>query len=542
MDSSFFQPYPTGKIKTMQGDSAHWKLVNYKDHHWSSKLPDDATIYWWRMEIELDSTLLQSKPIGIQIRSFLGSYEAFWDGNFIGSNGTFGYSKEEEIPGEIDKLFLLPEMLIQPGKHLLAVRVSQFHALTHRTYPFLKLGNYDRQSQTLLMLAVFMHILVGIFLIIAIYYFLLFVKNNRQYTFLIFGGLSLFLFAWIALEFLKFYYAYPYWFHFLRLDIISTLAFCLTWGTTAFFVHRFKIPFGKWILALQFIIQLIILQFESDYDLCIYYEVNLSVLFSLIIILWANYHQKPYAWESLISLMPLVSTFFFFYPIYYDQTLFIAYTFFILANLYVLSKSIGIMREQLESSRQQANLLKIELLKKNIQPHYLMNTLTSLISWVEESPKVAVRFIEALANEFEVLGTIAEKKQITIKEELDLCRSHLKVMRFRNEINYKLETTDIPEDEIIPPAVFLTLLENGLTHNQIQEQEADFKIHFQQKNSTKIYTFFAPGIPIQKVEDSTAGTGWTYIRARLQESFGDRWKMTSNAVNNGWETKIYIEQ
>ena len=182
---------------------------------------------------------------------------------------------------------------------------------------------------------------------------------------------------------------------------------------------------------------------------------TLCLLISGGIVIWANFRQQPYALESLISLLTLLVTSWFFYPLYYDQTLFVAFTFFIVINLYTLSKSVGALRHQLEETLEQAKSLQIALLKKNIQPHYLMNTLTSLISWVEESPQAAIKFIEALAVEFDYLREVAEKKKIPIKEEILLCRSHLQVMHFRNEIHYQLNTKNIDEEEAVPPACSL---------------------------------------------------------------------------------------
>jgi hypothetical protein len=45
-----------------------------------------------------------------------------------------------------------------------------------------------------------------------------------------------------------------------------------------------------------------------------------------------------------------------------------------------------------------AQRLEIELLKKNIQPHFLLNTLTVLIEVIEQAPATAVKLIEAVAT------------------------------------------------------------------------------------------------------------------------------------------------
>ena len=66
-----------------------------------------------------------------------------------------------------------------------------------------------------------------------------------------------------------------------------------------------------------------------------------------------------------------------------------------------------------------------------------MNTLTSLMGWIEESPKDSVQFIEALSKEFEIMSDIAEKKLIPIQQEIDLCRYHIEIMKYRKEVDYR---------------------------------------------------------------------------------------------------------
>ena len=47
--------------------------------------------------------------------------------------------------------------------------------------------------------------------------------------------------------------------------------------------------------------------------------------------------------------------------------------------------------------------------------------------------------------------------------------------------NTKLKTENIAEQEKVPPGLFLTLLENGLTHNQITGEKATFVLQFQKE-------------------------------------------------------------
>ena len=83
----------------------------------------------------------------------------------------------------------------------------------------------------------------------------------------------------------------------------------------------------------------------------------------------------------------------------------------LLASLSLQSKK---QRRQHETALVNAARLEIELLKKNIQPHFLMNTLTSVMEWIEEDPTTGVKFIEALADEFRILSEVSNRARLLL--------------------------------------------------------------------------------------------------------------------------------
>src|SRR3546814_17345028 len=60
-----------------------------------------------------------------------------------------------------------------------------------------------------------------------------------------------------------------------------------------------------------------------------------------------------------------------------------------------------------DMARYAAQRLELDLLKKHLKPHFLMNTLTALAGWIEETPHTAVRLFGALAEEFRTLVDVS---------------------------------------------------------------------------------------------------------------------------------------
>ncbi|MEM8892595.1 MAG: histidine kinase, partial [Bacteroidota bacterium] len=254
----------------------------------------------------------------------------------------------------------------------------------------------------------------------------------------------------------------------------------------------------------------------------------------------AHLKKKSHPNLALLSIIPLGICLAFFYPLFYDQIYFLSLSFFIAMQVILMNQFLRNLRREYESSLQRVHMLRAELLKKNLKPHFLLNTLTSLISWVEESPKVAIRFIEALATEFDLLSSAAEKDLIPLEEEITLCKEHLKLMSFRNEISYSLKIKGETEGLHIPPAIILTLIENGLSHNFIEEGYAEFQLSIQKAPTCISYRLISPGQALKEKEENKAGTGWKYIHARLELNYPAAWKMESYAGEREWINIIHI--
>ncbi len=69
-----------------------------------------------------------------------------------------------------------------------------------------------------------------------------------------------------------------------------------------------------------------------------------------------------------------------------------------------------------------------------------MNTLSALSEWLLSSPKDSVEMIDALAGEFRALSSCSGQKVIPLETEIELCRSHLKIMSYRHDQIFELET------------------------------------------------------------------------------------------------------
>lgn len=124
------------------------------------------------------------------------------------------------------------------------------------------------------------------------------------------------------------------------------------------------------------------------------------------------------------------------------------------------SKSVKLEKENLQS---QYNALKAQ-----INPHFLFNSLNSLISLVEHNPK-AEKYIQDLSEFLRFVLQSSSKETVSLEEELSNLEKYIRLLELRFEDNFKVEI-NIDDENLkfeIPPLALQILVENCVQHNII---------------------------------------------------------------------------
>jgi len=206
------------------------------------------------------------------------------------------------------------------------------------------------------------------------------------------------------------------------------------------------------------------------------------------------------------------------------------------AHLLVVENEKRLQEVELKSTR-----LEIELLKKNIEPHFMLNSINATVVWLEEDPSTAAVLMRALADELRILLSVSGEKVIPLCQEIELCQSHLKVMGLRHDRSFEFIREGLDGTETIPPLIFHTLIENGITHGMKGKREGMFRLEKEilQSGETR-YVFTDNGTPDPSGGKGKTGLGFRFIRTRLEEVYPGRWQLAAGPTEKGWRVAITI--
>jgi two-component system, LytTR family, sensor kinase len=113
---------------------------------------------------------------------------------------------------------------------------------------------------------------------------------------------------------------------------------------------------------------------------------------------------------------------------------------------------------------------KYEVLRNQINPHFLFNSLNALSDLVYEDQELAVKFIQRLSNLFRYVLDSRDKELVPLSEEIEFVKSFVYLLksRFDDKLVIDMEL-EAGEDELIVPVSIQMLLENAVKHNEVSD-------------------------------------------------------------------------
>lgn len=110
---------------------------------------------------------------------------------------------------------------------------------------------------------------------------------------------------------------------------------------------------------------------------------------------------------------------------------------------------------------------KLSTLKDQVNPHFLFNSLNTLMTMIPEEPNTAVEFVQELSKSYRNILEVRNEKLITIRQELKSLDSYIYLLktRFQGKIHiYNSINEEVKENFILPISMQI-LIENSVKHN-----------------------------------------------------------------------------
>jgi len=165
---------------------------------------------------------------------------------------------------------------------------------------------------------------------------------------------------------------------------------------------------------------------------------------------------------------------------------------------------------------------RLKLLQGQIEPHFLFNVHSNILSLMESQPEEAKVMLEALTQYLR--GSLRHLRQplVTLQDEIALLESYLSIQSIRmgKRLSYQIDLPTALADTLIPPLLIQPLVENALIHGLEPSVEGGhIHISAQQSDNSLLIEVRDSGLGFQ--EPTHEGIGLENIRDRLKRGYAE---------------------
>lgn len=200
---------------------------------------------------------------------------------------------------------------------------------------------------------------------------------------------------------------------------------------------------------------------------------------------------------------------------------------------HLLDSQRKLARQQTETARLNEQLSKAQLnaLRRQIEPHFLFNTLNAIAGLVREKRNdAAVSMIAGLSDFLRRVVQDSDRQQVPLGEELEFTQKYLDIqkVRFAERLRFSV---DVPEELLaaqVPSLILQPMVENAVKHGISKRiQGGAIRISACRNNGTLTLSVYndGPSLPTGW-DESPSGIGISNVRTRLQSLYGDAFELS----------------
>ena len=212
----------------------------------------------------------------------------------------------------------------------------------------------------------------------------------------------------------------------------------------------------------------------------------------------------------------------------------------------------SVAREEHENALKAEALLndaRWKMLRYQVNPHFLFNSLNSVIALINKDKELARSVVNELASYFRYTLSWNDISVISLREEIQAVSHFLEIqkIRFEDKLNYSVEMTDEAEELMIPIFGLQTLVENAVKYGlKTHPGMVTVKITALREDDFYRVTVSNTGKLWHNKESETdgrnpgTGTGLSNLKARLELLFQGRATLTVTEDSNTVTASIVI--
>ncbi|WP_422079331.1 sensor histidine kinase [Ulvibacterium sp.] len=185
---------------------------------------------------------------------------------------------------------------------------------------------------------------------------------------------------------------------------------------------------------------------------------------------------------------------------------------------------------------------EMALLRSQINPHFLYNTLNNIYSLAYPKSTKAAQAVMKLSGIMRYSLTEANNKFVPLQKEIDYLHSYISLerMRYRNPSFIEFSVEGDMDNINIAPMLFIPFVENAFKHGDIEKGGSTIKINLRADMNSLVFEV-VNRYNADSQQSQGSGIGLRNVRRRLELIYPNRHKLTVDDNKSGSTFNVRLE-
>jgi sensor histidine kinase YesM len=171
-------------------------------------------------------------------------------------------------------------------------------------------------------------------------------------------------------------------------------------------------------------------------------------------------------------------------------------------------------------------LANLRMLQAQIEPHFLFNTLSNILSLIDTRPDKGKSMLLDLTKYLRTSLSRTLPEKTTLSQEISMIKSYLNIQKIRMDerLNYKIDVPDNLWQHSFPPMLLQPLVENAIKHG-LEPKVAGGEIVIRATEGNNILKIEVADTGLGFSDLDKSGLGIANVRERLGLLFGEKGRL-----------------
>lgn len=244
----------------------------------------------------------------------------------------------------------------------------------------------------------------------------------------------------------------------------------------------------------------------------------------------AQLQQRPIGRPLVLELLGWLTTNVFAYAI-------------VVATLHALRYQQQMQTAQVRAAqlKEQLAVARLELLRSQLHPHFLFNTLHAISELIHVNPAAAEMMVVRLGDVLRSLLDFSGTSLVRLEREMELARAYLDIhgIRLGDRLSAEYDIDAQALDALVPPLILQPLIENALRHG-LEPRRTPCHVRIAAASEGNELQLLVVDDGVGYPENPREGIGISNTRGRLEELYGDARRLVIGRVAPEGGTRAQI--